>query len=81
VAMSHDGPGGGYVDERVGTFVAGGWCTARKRRRSVADGLFVRGTWSFLLSRQMHCCAFFIHSNLTCSYQRWYEVMNIKMIF
>jgi hypothetical protein len=49
VALSHDHDcvrtgwwAGGYVDERVGDFVAGGWCAGRKRR-SAADGLFVGG--------------------------------------
>jgi hypothetical protein len=80
VAMSHDHDcvrtgwwAGGYVDERVGDFVAGGWC-ARRERRSAVDGLFVTGLGRLLfqqvecqalvvLSRQMHCCVFLIHSN------------------
>jgi hypothetical protein len=63
--MTAYGPGGGYVEERVGVLVAGGLVLGEEASDLVAFYFQVQCQALVVLSRQMHLCACFIHSNLT----------------
>ena len=71
VAMTAYGPGGGYVEQRAGAFVAAGLSLGLVRREEEAERCGM-ATLSFQVERQvlvvsrrqLHCCAVLTQNNL-----------------